>query len=43
MKKYIIIPTLEPEPCFCARIEKLLEQMAAQVVVVEDGGSGRGR
>ena len=37
MKKYIIIPTLEPDPCFCARIEELLEQMAAQVVVVDDG------
>ena len=37
MKKYIVIPTLEPDPCFCARIEKLLEQMAAQVVVVDDG------
>ncbi len=37
MKKYIIIPTLEPDPCFLARVEELREQIPAQIVVIDDG------
>ena len=37
MKKYIIIPTLEPDPCFHARVEELREQIPARIVVIDDG------
>ena len=37
MKKYIIIPTLEPDPGFVVRVEELRKKIPAQIVVIDDG------